>query len=530
MATFQAQVEGITDLTIGTNPTTAELTQFLHDGYQEVLSKIISLNPESIVDFIRESSEQTSNNSLDLNGAKIISVVRESGTDNDWRDCRVVIPALQSRVTDVNSVHYASKYNPAYTLVNDGKVSVFPEPGANPNSFKVYYANTQPLNGSGASLLHSHDDLGYFPETKKYLVVLYAAIKSLSRAMAATSSNLVPEDLQSIVLEQFEGSFPVLDSKVISSVPSVPNDISVSFTETAPAYNTPSLVLAAKPVIADLSISINVPVPPAVLTNSANFTASVPQYAQPLISPDFADADSNWITAEEDPEMSAAKVNVINSELNKYQADIQNNLNAFNKQVTEYQAELQVALQDASVSEQGKLNKYSAEIQSYSAEVNKELQIYTQNVTKETGLWSTEINAQLQKYATDVQDELNNFNKANTVYQASLQVALQDATLSQTKDSLLIQKYTSDIQQYNADISQVIQRYATELQGYTAKISKSSAINQDLIAKYNADIQKNLQKVQQAQLEYTWMEGRMLKLQQEYDGAFIVMAPQAKQE
>ena len=32
---------------------------------------------------------------------------------------------------------------------------------------------------------------------------------------------------------------------------------------------------------------------------------------------------SIWITAEEDPEMSAAKVNVINSELSKYQADIQ---------------------------------------------------------------------------------------------------------------------------------------------------------------------------------------------------------------
>ena len=32
MATFQAQVEGLTGLSIGTSPTTGELTEFLKDG------------------------------------------------------------------------------------------------------------------------------------------------------------------------------------------------------------------------------------------------------------------------------------------------------------------------------------------------------------------------------------------------------------------------------------------------------------------------------------------------------------------
>ena len=38
MATFQVQVEGITQLSVSTTPTTAELTQFLTDGAKEVIN------------------------------------------------------------------------------------------------------------------------------------------------------------------------------------------------------------------------------------------------------------------------------------------------------------------------------------------------------------------------------------------------------------------------------------------------------------------------------------------------------------
>ena len=36
MATFQAQVESLTSLSVGTTPTTAELTQFLKDAVIDV--------------------------------------------------------------------------------------------------------------------------------------------------------------------------------------------------------------------------------------------------------------------------------------------------------------------------------------------------------------------------------------------------------------------------------------------------------------------------------------------------------------
>lgn len=141
------------------------------------------------VNFARESSEQTANDSLNLNGADIISVVREAGTDNDWRPCREIPLDLQSRVTDTTSLHYASEYAPVYMLGDDGAISVFPAPGSNPNTFKVYYANNVPVDKSGANLLYSHSDIGYFNDDKVYLVVTYASMKSLQAAMSGLHSN-----------------------------------------------------------------------------------------------------------------------------------------------------------------------------------------------------------------------------------------------------------------------------------------------------------------------------------------------------
>ena len=40
MATFQEQVEGLTGLSIGTSPTTGELTQFLTDGAKEIINQM----------------------------------------------------------------------------------------------------------------------------------------------------------------------------------------------------------------------------------------------------------------------------------------------------------------------------------------------------------------------------------------------------------------------------------------------------------------------------------------------------------
>ena len=153
---FVDQVQDLTSLTVSDND---ELSQFLKDGVMDVTNRWLAMRPQDIDLFVRESSEQTANASLHLNGAKIISVIRENGTNNQWRNCRKISPAFQYEVIDTNSIHLASKMNPVYMIGDAGKISVFPVPDVNPDTFKVYYVNNDP-KGDGVA-----DDLAVFKST-----------------------------------------------------------------------------------------------------------------------------------------------------------------------------------------------------------------------------------------------------------------------------------------------------------------------------------------------------------------------------
>tara|TARA_R110002012_G_scaffold2085_1_gene9970 strand:- start:1141 stop:2025 length:885 start_codon:yes stop_codon:yes gene_type:complete len=199
MATFELQVEGLTSLTIdssGTNPTQAQLTQFLVDGVRDVTNRLINIKPGDVDLFMAKSDIQDSNG-FDSGRAKIVSVLREAEADGSsdgstaWRDCKKTRVGLQSRVVDINSLDYASKFNPVYILDESGKVYVYPVPDGTNDGYIVYYVNNNPVNGSGSSLTHAHDDIKYFPTDKIYLVVTYASIKALEAALG--SSDAMPK-------------------------------------------------------------------------------------------------------------------------------------------------------------------------------------------------------------------------------------------------------------------------------------------------------------------------------------------------
>ena len=189
MATFELQVEGTTGLTISssdTNPTQAQLTEFLKDGVIDVTNRIVRIRPQDRDHFTRKTASDSQG--VEFGRADIISVAREANVDGStdgspsWRNCRKIPVYLQSRVVDTDSLHFASIYNPVYTLDDTGVVNVYPIPSSN-NGIEVYYINNTPVNGSGVSLAFSHDDIKYFPSSKIYLVVLYASIKSLEQKM-----------------------------------------------------------------------------------------------------------------------------------------------------------------------------------------------------------------------------------------------------------------------------------------------------------------------------------------------------------
>ena len=246
MADFQSQVMGLTDLTIdasSTVPSRSEFSQFLNDGVIDVTNRWLAVKPQDINDFIRESSEQTANGSLDLNGAKILSVIREDGvTSNNWRQCSQISPSQQYMVTNTESLSFASKFHPTYMVGDNGEISVFPAPGSDPNTFKVYYVNNSPEETDGTALDHASTGIKYFPNDKVYLVVLYASMRSVQVKMGSTtisdlSINAVSPDVPSLVSVTFTSIDSDLDSAIGSFFTAATIGSASTYTGSAPNYS-----------------------------------------------------------------------------------------------------------------------------------------------------------------------------------------------------------------------------------------------------------------------------------------------------
>ena len=198
MATFQSQIEGLTNLTLTTTstPSTTQVDQFLNDGVIDFTTNYLKAFPAEGAMFARVSAEATSN-PLDVNSASILSVVRESGVNDDWRVCRKSFPGMEAMLQDKQSIHYASKVNPAYIQVGDN-ISVYPSPDANENAIKVYYVNNEPQDGSDGALTVADSTIANFPSNKVYLIVVYAAMKAIEAKMAEyTVSEEDPELMES---------------------------------------------------------------------------------------------------------------------------------------------------------------------------------------------------------------------------------------------------------------------------------------------------------------------------------------------
>ena len=268
-------------------------------------------------------------------------------------ECRQIRPMDKHKASDSNSLEKASSTDPVY-YVEGNKINILPA-----SSSGVYYVIPNPsINASDVSTIDN------FPNEAEYLVVLYAAIKVLQNKMNEKSRS---------------------DLSLDFAIPPIPP---------TPSFTTPT--------IGDVTIS------PTLLMN----LGTPPVYNSQIVSPDFGDANT-WLNTEEDSEMVASRVQIIQSQIQDFQAKIQNELNVFNKENTEYQTKLQEAVQQAQLDSQkasqqaqldsqdaqqeaslllqketqeyaNKLQKYSSEVSGYQAEVSKKVQEFQQNFQKDS--------------------------------------------------------------------------------------------------------------------------------------------------
>jgi len=173
MATFEAQVEALTSLSIdgSSTPTQTELSQFLTDGAKEILNALP--RPRQSL-FTTSNDLNSSSPNFTVLGSEVFSVTRDDGTIN--QPCRIVRPELNGRIRDADDMMAATATDPAYYITNN-ILSVVPEP-TNAQNAHVHTLN-YPAVAFGDSAIAK------FPDDAEYLVVIYACIKAIESVLTS---------------------------------------------------------------------------------------------------------------------------------------------------------------------------------------------------------------------------------------------------------------------------------------------------------------------------------------------------------
>tara|TARA_R110000824_G_scaffold220434_1_gene407593 strand:+ start:28 stop:1050 length:1023 start_codon:yes stop_codon:yes gene_type:complete len=173
MATFEAQVAGLTSLTIddSSSPTRAELNQFLTDGAKEVINQL----PGHLLPLCASSNTFTSGSAETLVTGKILNVFRSDGDIN--QPCRKIPAKQKGRVSDPEEMSYATITDPVF-FIDNNSLDVLPSGGS-----CSYSAVAYPVVSYTASAITA------FPNEAEHLVVLYGAVKSIQNVLGSRSAN-----------------------------------------------------------------------------------------------------------------------------------------------------------------------------------------------------------------------------------------------------------------------------------------------------------------------------------------------------
>ena len=400
MQTFEAQVEGLTSLTItsSSSPTQTELSDFLSDGAAEIINAMPQRLKYLCATVDTFTSTAFGSEGKPLKSGQVLSVTRAD------EPCRQIPAELAGRASDSSAfasshMETATATDPVWYIYN-GNINALPTSGA---------CKFLEINRPAVAYTHDSmdDSLASFPLEYEYLVPLYASIKSLQNAMGNKTSSL-PTDV------------------TLPSAPVTPAITTVSYTDATNA-----------------DASVEAIVVPAKIDVSGN----APSFVSP-VSPaaDFAKV-TTYVETDEDVELASSKLQQIQSQISDFTAKMQESTNKFNKDNVRYQMEFQEEvtkvnqdlqaelerfrtkasiaqfnkqqdqalnlanaakqMEDVIADNNGKLQKYGSELQKYQAEVSSEIQNY---------------NAKIQKHVTDYQWLTSQYQQLSADYQRGLQL------------------------------------------------------------------------------------------------------------
>ena len=397
------------------------ISKFLANGVQWIITMVEKTNPDMLPLFASLQTLNDSTKTLTLaTNSKIIDIVRRNGnaTNGEELKCSPINAAFRSNAKNTDSIYYASKNSPVY-YIDNAVLNVLPVPD---NDEIVKISIVLP----DTSVAGTDSAIDNFPSEMYHGVVLYAAAQLLHHKMAALNAKL-PTDLDS-------------DTTVFDAIADIGQSLSVS--TSLPSWST------SKNLPSTISIS-------AAVGDWTDLSSAMPSLnLSSSISNDYGDAldkakhiidtaasvggntqvDSvdmksvqQWLV-DEDEEMTQATLTVAAQELNranvclqKFQADI-------NKEVQEFTVDMQT---------------FNAKIQEEQAEINTEVQKVQTEISQDSTIAQTDIAV----YQAELQKEQARFNAEITKYQAELQKSMEGLNY--------------ELQEWNANLQKKVSLYTT---------------------------------------------------------------------
>tara|TARA_X000001388_G_scaffold69051_1_gene57294 strand:- start:397 stop:1008 length:612 start_codon:yes stop_codon:yes gene_type:complete len=163
VATLSAQIQALA----GTNVTESELNQFCEDGVRE----LVNIFPQNLKEMCYSKNTLSTSAAVGSESETIatqhIGSVYAGASGNEVR-CRQINPKDKYLANDPESIHFATKSDPVY-YIEGSKINILPA-----SSSGIYYAIADP-----SITANTDSAISSFPNEAEYLVVLYAAIKTL---------------------------------------------------------------------------------------------------------------------------------------------------------------------------------------------------------------------------------------------------------------------------------------------------------------------------------------------------------------
>ena len=337
MATFEEHIEGLTqiDITASSAPNQTELTGMLVEGLINTVNKIIEFRPEEASKFTKTTN---GTGSVEKKGV-ILSVLREHDSTDILRVCTPINPSLRYEATDVDSLHYRSKFNPGYYELN-GNVHCVPAPNDASNNdivvTQVHY-DTGLINSDD----YMADAIENFPLDYEYLVALYAA-SLVCNAAANDIQNNMP-------------SKPLTIGDIV--LPEVPDSI------ISPNFGT---------------LDADLPKVPSYITVVPNL-----DLAKVLLA-----------LTNEDIEMAEKELELADKKLEKSTKDRENNVQIYQKELEIFKADLSRIEKNLDRQSQIRVAEYKSETEKYAADVAK--------YEKEASIVMGDFSSKLQRFQQEI--------------------------------------------------------------------------------------------------------------------------------